>query len=356
MKKSSGEDDLAAWIRAYLAAGRPGDRLPTMRDLMKRFGVAQRVVERVLKPEIAAGRLVSRRGAGVSIAEVVEKQTEYDADLLILYRLSESRLANTLLQELEQRLKARGIDILKLGYSSEDQAQAVMSRMGRFRCCLIQLHFETLPIRFLAALTAHADSIVLDGISATGIGLDAIGTNWREPLAQAFRRLRGAGHTKIAYFTSGHPARQIAMARREYERLCAAEGLESWLLETDALPGGYRSSDLVDSLTAQREADGNLPFTALIAWGVVDGYMLDRALRDLEIVPGRDLSVVVLGSTDFPSEHLRRFDVCGNRNDEKIDLFERVVWSRVQGEGPPPQIHYLPVHFVEHGSVVDLTD
>ncbi|WCR02780.1 hypothetical protein [Paracoccus saliphilus] len=105
---------------------------------------------------------------------------------------------------------------------------------------------------------------MLDGISATGIGVDAIGTNWREPLAQAFRRLRNAGHEKIAYFTSGHPARQIAMARREYKRLCASEGLPN--------------------------------------------------------------------------------------------LFEEVVWSRMCGEGPSPQIHYLPVHFVEQGSVVDLNN
>lgn len=347
---------MATWLTECLENGSTGDRLPTMRDLMKRFGIAQRVVERVLKPHVTAGRLMSRRGAGLTIAEPAGRQGKHDADLLILYRLSDSRLANTLLHELEQRLKARGVEILKLGYSSEEQAQAVMSRMGRFRCCLIQLHFEPLPISFLAALSTHADSIVLDGISATGIGVDAIGTNWREPLAQAFRRLRNAGHEKIAYFTSGHPARQIAMARREYKRLCASEGLPSWLIETEALPGDHRSVDIADALAKHREADGSLAFGALITWGIVDGYRLERALSDLGAFPGQDLSVVVLASTDFPSEHLGRFDVCGSRHNEKLDLFEKVVWSRMCGEGPSPQIHYLPVHFVEHGSVIDLNN
>ncbi|WCR02779.1 GntR family transcriptional regulator [Paracoccus saliphilus] len=101
---------MAAWLTGCLENGSTGDRLPTMRDLMKRFGIAQRVVERVLKPHVAAGRLMSRRGAGLTIAEPAGRQGKHDADLLILYRLSDSRLANTLLHELEQRLKARGVD------------------------------------------------------------------------------------------------------------------------------------------------------------------------------------------------------------------------------------------------------
>ena len=94
-----------------------------------------------------------------------------------------------------------------------------------------------------------------------------------------------------------------------------------------------------------------LPFTALITWGVVDGHLVGRAFDALRLVPGPDLSLVILGSVDFRSEHLDRFDVVGNSNAEKIDTFERVVLSRLDPDGPAPATHYLPIRHLEQGSV-----
>lgn len=345
---------VADWLAQALRRGQPGDRLPTVRDLMRRFGTAQRVVERALHAEVAAGRLIMRRGAGIIIAEPVVTQVAWEADLLVLYRLSDSRLARNLLQAREQRLKARGVSMLQIGYTSEAQARSVLVRLGRFRTCLVQLHFEMLPIPFLAALADHAAAVVVDGVSATGIEVDAIGTNWREALMAAFHHLRRAGHRRIAYFTSAHPARQIAMARREYRQLCAGEGLPDWLLETPELPGSYRSEDIRDAIARHLDARGRPAFSALIVWGLVEGYLLDRALYDLGLTPGRDLSVIVLGSVDFPSEHLRRFDVVGNSNDEKLDLFERVLAARIAMSPAPPEVHYLPIRHAVHGSVAEI--
>jgi len=350
-------DRLPDWIEAMLTELPAGARLPTVRAMMKQFRTGQQTVLRALAPFVEAGRLTVRRGEGIVIADssLVRPAEVHDADVLVLYRLSDSRLARNVLTEIEARLRPRGISMLQVGYASEAQAISLLERIGRFRVGFIQLHFETLSMRFLATLHAHCNHIVIDGVSATGIEADGMGTNWREALSLAFHRLHGAGHQRIGFLTSAHSARQIAMARREYLALCEMLTPQSrpMLLEVDRLPGNYRSEDMAVALRAVSDSAGRPPFTALIVWGVVEGYLLERALADLGWKPGIDIGVVLLGSVDFPSEHRNVFDTVGNSNAEKLDLFERVIAARVRGEAWPAQTHYLKVHSQGFGSLAE---
>lgn len=349
-------DNIRSWVDKTLSAAETGDRLPTVRQIMRRFSTAQRTVEEALRPYMESGRLHSRPGAGIVIADPAERKPrhDYEGDLLVLYRTSDSRLARNLLQEMESRLKARGISILQIGYTSDEQALSVLERIGRFKTCLLQVNFEVLSIAFLAALHRHVDSIVVDGVSATGIDVDSVGTNWREALSVAFRLLRDQGHERIAFLTSAHHARQIAMARREFqllgEQMPDPDGCP--LIEIDRLPGSYQISDIATALERLKRDDGTLPFTALICWGVVEGFVLERALSNAGQEIGRDLSVVLLGSVDFPSEHLGRFDVVGNSNDEKLAVFETVIADRIAMREQEPETHYLTISHAAHGSVV----
>lgn len=346
------------WLEQTLASAQPGDRLPTVKALMRQHRTAQRTVEHALRPFLDSGRLLAQPGTGLVVAGVAQLPDAdvWEGDLLVLYRISDSRLARSVLQEMEQRLRARGRSVLQIGYSSEAQALDVLGRMGRFKACLIQIHFEIVSIEFLAALRRHARSIILDGVSAVGINADAIGTNWREALSIAFRTLQDNGHTKIGFLTSGHEARQIAMARREFQLLCRwlPDPDANWLIEMDRLPGDTQIGDITSALGPLRDNVGRLPFTALVAWGIVEGFVLERALTDMGQRIGDELSVLLLGSTDFPSEHVRRFDVIGNSHNEKLDTFERVIVERLDTPGGTPTVHYLPIGHVVHGSVVRL--
>ncbi|MBB4124408.1 GntR family transcriptional regulator [Martelella radicis] len=351
--------DIGRWVDNKIAEAEPGERLPTIRHLMREFGTAQRTVEAALRPFLDDGRLISRPGAGIVVAgETLDAtQNAYAADLLILYRNSDSRLARVTLQEVAARLKSAGSSVLQLGFSGDDQAIDVLERIGRFRACLIQVNFEILTVAFLAALHRQADHIVIDGVSATGIDVDAIGTNWREALSIAFRAVRENGHEKIAFLTSAHHARQIAMARREFELLGSTlpDPAQRWLIELNALPGSYQINDIAEAIGRHADDAGRLPFTALIVWGVVEGFILERALFELGLEAGRDLSVIMLGSTDFQSEHLGRFDVVGNSHAEKLAVFERIIAERIADRPHEPQTHYLPISHVRHGSVIDLS-
>jgi DNA-binding LacI/PurR family transcriptional regulator len=255
--------------------------------------------------------------------------------------------------ELVRRLRASGRHVTLMGFSDEAAAAARLQGRGRARCCLLQTNFEIVGIAFLAAIRAQADALVIDGVSVTGIDADVIGTNWREALSIAHRSLTEQGHRRIAFLTSSHDARQIAMARREFLLLSGKrEGEDDPLLhQVAALPGSYRRDAILAALPDRAALASGRGATALIVWGLVDGYMLEGTLHERGLKLGVDMSVMLLGSVDVDSEHVARFDVTGNSNAEKLDLFERVVRSRIEGDPTPPRTHYLPIHVVENGSV-----
>lgn len=349
-------DDIRQWVDQQLSGLDVGERLPPVRELMRQFGTAQRTVEYALKPYIDSGVITARRGAGLMVSDraAADESEPWQGDLVVLYRVSQSRLARSLISEMESRLKRRGLSVFVFGYSNEAQALDVLRKLGRFKACLLQIHFETLPIAFLASLQQQLGAIIVDGISVTGIDVTSVGTNWREALSMAFRKLRTAGHSEIAFMTSSHEARQIAMARREFDMLTQTVPHPELCpcIEVDALPGSYTTQQMIDGLRAHQNKDGSLPFSALIVWGVVEGFTLERALLALNQSIGDGLAVVLLGSVDFAGEHMERFDTVGNRNEDKLNLHEQLAVEHCQDpQGVALQAHYLPIASVEFGSV-----
>lgn len=342
-----------------IEAQAPGDRLPRVRDLMHRFRTSQRVVERAVQPLLEKGLISSRRGAGMHVgAGAVAVAPDCRTDCLILYRSSESRLARNLLIDLVKRLRRSGLKVAMIGFKDEETAIRRMAGQGPVRCCLLQINFEIVSVGFLARIRELTDHLVIDGVSVTGIDADIIGTNWREALSIAYRELVARGHRRIGFLTSSHDARQIAMARREFDLLAnwKGEGDNPLLFQVPRLPGSHRKNDIVAALPQKPEPGGEASHTALIVWGLVDGYLLDSALTERRLTLGEDIGVMLLGSVDVDSEHVTRFDTVGNRNSEKLDLFERIIRGRINGDETVPATHYLPIHFLDNGSTLRRAD
>ncbi len=70
VERATVSDTIVAQIRALITNGtlKPGDRLPSERDLCKRFGVGRTSVREALKPLIAMGLLEGRVGSGTFVA------------------------------------------------------------------------------------------------------------------------------------------------------------------------------------------------------------------------------------------------------------------------------------------------
>ncbi|MBT5195288.1 MAG: FadR family transcriptional regulator [Rhodospirillaceae bacterium] len=70
IERATVSDAIVDQLRALIAGGtlKPGDRLPSERDLCKRFGVGRTSVREALKPLIAMGLLEGRVGSGTFVA------------------------------------------------------------------------------------------------------------------------------------------------------------------------------------------------------------------------------------------------------------------------------------------------
>lgn len=70
--------ELTAALREMLASMRPGDRLPTQEELMRRFQVSDTTVLRSLDALKREGRIVRRQGSGTFVAETPAARTGTD--------------------------------------------------------------------------------------------------------------------------------------------------------------------------------------------------------------------------------------------------------------------------------------
>lgn len=344
------------WVEDAITKGSPGERLPNMKTLMKEFRVGQKIIQAGIQPYIESGRLISQRGLGLMITgggEPAPTRPTWDGDLLVLRRTSESAIAANLIRGLERAMNQEGLSLLQVGYTEQSQALEALNSLGKFKVCLLQSHFERQSIDFLYTLKRHARHIVVDGAHITGVDIDSIGTDWRGALLFAFHRLRELGHRDIAFLTSAHSARSIAMARREFHELSEFDDNSSHcpVIQLNALPGEYRLDDIVTALTPYHQAPKGCEFSALIVWGAVDGAVLDQSLNQLGWRTPEDLSVILLGSTDRVSEHLSKFDVVGNSDADKLARFVQVINDRMADSKKPTENHYLQFGYVEHGSV-----
>ena len=69
MQKSTASKlkSLSEWLDIRIAESDPGDHLPTVREMMRRFSTAQRTVERALQPYLEKGCIRARPGAGIIV-------------------------------------------------------------------------------------------------------------------------------------------------------------------------------------------------------------------------------------------------------------------------------------------------
>jgi DNA-binding LacI/PurR family transcriptional regulator len=87
--------------------------------------------------------------------------------------------------------------------------------------------------------------------------------------------------------------------------------------------------------------NGRLPITALLTLGVSDTLGVTQALQRMGIRWPEDVSLVVLGHRDVPSEHLGVMTIAGSSHAEAAQSLVETIVRRIDLPDLPPQIGYL---------------
>ncbi|WP_207416845.1 substrate-binding domain-containing protein [Roseomonas haemaphysalidis] len=348
-------------LMKLVADGRSGDRLPTVRALMRQFGLSQAKVQRELDALRDSGAIVSGVGRGTFIGHRPDEATMPPSppplpvrSVLFLRRSEGLRRGRLVLDALQHRFKADGCQTLEVTYSDARHACRVLRSLPRFDGCVIQSSFETIPVEMLAAARARADALAVDGAWLVGTDLDAVGFEWGEPVERAVVRLRQHGHRDIALATTSTPFLANDLGLRRYEGLRERGDphviLHPPLLVAEPPHADYLAA-LTDAICAQRKPDGSLPFSAIIVWGVEAGSTLRAALAAGGIRTPEQLSIILLGRTDIPEEADGFFNLIGYRASDQCDgLYEAInkQWAGSQSRGT---LRLLPVHEVPGFSI-----
>ena len=338
---------------------RPGDRLPPIRDLMRRFGASQMVVQRALQGLKARGSITSQVGRGTYFrgeggpvaARAGERSPEVKSVLLLRRSISIIR-GRVLMEGLQRRFTADGHRVLELSYTDPDHARTILKGLPRFDACVVQSTFKILAIELLAALREKCDVLAVDGATLAGTDVEAVGMEWGEPLAAAVALLRQRGHRRIAYATTAHPFLASQLGRRRFDHLQQTlVGAELSAILVPKLPDDGFEAALVALIKAELQTSGRPPFSALVAWGIEDGAQFRRLLAEAGIGIPLPLSVVLLGRTDLANEHAGFFDTFGCRVADQIEYLHQAVTARWADPSLPYGVRLIPVASRDGASV-----
>jgi DNA-binding LacI/PurR family transcriptional regulator len=347
--------ELDQFLDALARGARPGDRLPTIRELMRRFGASQMVVQRAFQGLKSRGLIDSQVGRGtffLGTARVAEAAPAASAaaratavrSVLLLRRSISIARGRVLLEGLQRRFAAEGHRVLEVSYTDPEHARTVLKGLPRFDAGVVQSTFKTITIELLAALREKSEVIAVDGAALAGADVEAVGMEWGEPLAQAIALLQQHGHRRIAFAATSHPFLATQLAQRRFESLQATQpGLELHAIGVPHLPDGDYAAALLEAIRASLDATGRPPFTALVAWGIEDGAALRARLAELGLAVPAALSVVLLGRTDLANEHADFFDTLGCSVADQIEHLHRAIAERWADPARPYAIRLIPV-------------
>lgn len=326
----------------------PGDRLPPIRDLMRRFGASQQVVQRALQDLKARGLIDSQVGRGTyfhGASGVAAMAAAPRARSVLLLRRSISIVrGRALMDGLLQRFTADGHRVLEVSYTDPDHALQVLKGLPRFDACVVQSTFKILTLELLAALREKCSVLAVDGATLAGTDVEVVGMEWGEPLAAAVDLLQQHGHQRIAYASTSHLFLANQLGQRRFEQLQHARPtLQGQLLLLPHLPGDDYEAALVDLIRQSLQADGRPSFTALAAWGIEDGARLRRLLAEVGLDVPTALSVVLLGRTDLANEHAGFFDTIGCQVADQISRLHQAVVARWADATRPYGVQLIPL-------------
>jgi DNA-binding LacI/PurR family transcriptional regulator len=359
---ASSRSDLEQFLGQLAQQAQPGERLPTIRELMRRFGVSQMVVQRAFDALKSQGLIASEVGRGTYFkggaaggAAPVHAPSMRPAgprSILLLRRSVSVQRGRVLIETLHRRFAAEGHKVLEVSYTDADHARTVLRGLPRFDACVVQSSFRTIPVELLASLREKSDVLAVDGAALVGTDVEAVGMEWGEPLGRAVDLLRAQGHTAIACAMTAQPLFAVQMGRRRLQGLQSAlPGCQLHEIALPQLPDEDYAGALVQALRERAGDSGRAPFTALVAWGIENGPALREALARAGWSVPRDLSVVLLGRTDLPNEHGDFFETVGCSVADQAESLHEAVRQRWADAAAPFGLRFIPVTHRPGGSV-----
>lgn len=332
----------------------PGERLPTVRELMATYGVSQFTVQRALGRLKEAGLIDSQVGRGTFVAGQKSSPTRPRTVLVLSYEQRSDR-ADELTRLMHRVFLDRDWRSVILTYADFEQAAEIVEGLPRFDACVVQPRGTTVPLSLLAMLKARGQMVVVEGFGVAGIDVDAVAIDWPEAVSLALRHLHELGHRRIGFVVQSVSLRAFTSTAAEFRRL------HSWLgLPADVDPVIPLASDVEDvafgmleqHLRESRRNKGE-GFSAYIVYPrAFHGERLIRSFVAAGLDIPQDVGLVTLGYSDLLHEHVDRLDTVGQTAHNVVNAIIAAIEARWEHPDTAFSIRYLEPEIIVRGSAM----
>lgn len=349
---------LETLLRERVAAAEHGERLPTVRVMMREYRVGQATIQTALARLARQGLLQLQVGRGTFVQRPAARaRAGFDgARLLLLSPRRQTERSHAVGRRLQAEFAARGARCVQIIYERIDEALGLLDPDRRFDACVLQSYFDPLPLRLIAFLRERTAALCVDGARLAGVDVDAVASDWRGAIDLAMEQLRAAGHRRIGLVAWPGTVPPLQGVRQHFASLRRCLGgneqtMPSVELASAPQPGHAVRAELAAALKRIAAPRTGGP-TALLIWGGgAHVQELQQALASAGRGPRSASSVLLLCHVDRPEEHGDCFACAGSVSAQAAEEIVALLAWRFEHAAAEPRTVLLPSRFDARASL-----
>lgn len=285
-------ESLIASLRQKTSIQAPGEKLPSVRVIMKRYGASLHSVNIALRQLEAEGLIDVKKGSGIYVSP--RKGVRY----IELHRLQYPSMALDVKEiSLGRAIDREGWKLLVRRHSTEYDDPDIQLNPKASAHIIMPGLFEMNPL-FFKQVTGMGVPLLVYGRLAGPFQMDYVTGDDYQYLSLLMKHLRGLGHQRLAFLANEPDTPPLQQRREIFLNIAELFELpEPVIIDCQTLPGEnsmYKAYEgLKKYLVAQ--SGGKPPFTALISSSQVGVLGALRAFHEAGVSVPADCSLASFG-------------------------------------------------------------
>ena len=305
---------IAEVLRTQAAQMDTGSKLPSVRLLMRRFGVSQLTVQRAISNLETEGLVERQVGRGTF---VVGGSGPMARTITMLRSDYPSRRGDDITRALHHVLKGEGHRPIVLTYCDYERAIEMLRDAPHADAYVLQPMLPQIPLDLLSFLRKRSQAVVVDGV-LDGANIDALATDARRGLEIALDRLMELGHRRIG-MTSGEPTIMWDQLAQHFQSLVHFAKLPDNpdpIVFADTQPNESSTTGMRDRMEKLIKEHNGVPFSALLIGSYASAKGALQAFKAAGIRVPEDLSLIVLDNPDLGTDLSVPLTMVGRTSDQ----------------------------------------
>ncbi len=330
-------DSIVATLRDEIAAERYDSRLPTVRELMRRFSATQFAVQSAVDALKREGIVETQVGRGTFVAGKLGDTKRVgieDARILLLTHTMSSGRGDEVASAVYDDLSGRGASAVSISYNDSSSIEALLGQ-NSFDVCVLQPRRSIISSRFMASVKQCARHVIVEGRNLERMDVDLVLRDRLASVRLAVDHLRDLGHTRVGLISERSAG---AAGYDEIERIFLLYAA-AWRAESAPILAVDRGDDdgggraIADALTDTDTSAGSP--TAYVVSGRFSGRELKDTFDRLNIVVPGDVSVVRLRAIDDTDGDGGFFTSVARKPRQIAEAIRELIDWRLQNPGAP---------------------